>query len=321
MRPILTLFLSLALLGACGDDGGGPVTPPGPNAAVQPTTSPPPTPPPPDPATGTPFAVRGFVVAVDGPRGGNIGIWGAVVTAEDRDTGQIAGSGFSDNSGAYQITGLRGDHYILRVLPPPGYRPPPPQHIARPSAGADAEDVDFSLRYDIPELDDRFDRRFWNELLFDAYDCPTPADCPAWYTSGRAIEELSDRYLRIQANPSPSFYVVTSGFTAAEVASIKAQLPSTVVTLTGDFYYGTIESGPEDRDEIEGWVTIRQGAPEGDEIWCGRAYVGVSAGRDHHRPRPPGRVPSSSGPAARGRTRDGPVPCVFRGADDQERQL
>ena len=49
MRPTLTLFLSLALLGACGDDGGGPVTPPPPNAAVQPTTSPPPAPPAPRP--------------------------------------------------------------------------------------------------------------------------------------------------------------------------------------------------------------------------------------------------------------------------------
>lgn len=34
-----------------------------------------------------------------------------------------------------------------------------------------------------------------------------------------------------------------------------------------------------DRDDIEGWITVRADAPSGDETWCGWAFVGRQSNR------------------------------------------
>lgn len=270
VRAALVLFF----VAACGDPGTTPDSP-----SVQQALSPEPAaaPEPPDPTQGRAFTIRGSILTNTGPGGEGWGIWGAVVQAENRDTGEIDGWDFSDNSGDYSIPGLRGEGYILGVLPPAGYSKPRPQHVDRPS-GSTVRGVDFRLDYETEDPDDRFDRILWNQLLFNAYECPTSHDCPDYYVNGDSIEELPDRRMWIQSDPAPNFYIVTDGFTSREVREIEEEIPSAVLTLTGaSAYYGTIETG-RDRDDIEGWITVRGDSPEGDEEWCGKAWVGNAAG-------------------------------------------
>lgn len=173
------------------------------------------------------------------------------------------------------MTGLRGEGYVLKVLPPVGYGKPRPLHVDRPS-GSTVWNADFLLDYEVAEPDERFSRVMWNQLLFNAYECPTSDDCE--FASGDPWPEIPDRPLFILSDPAPNFYIVTDGFSRSEIRDIEEAIPGTVVTLSGaPGYYGTIETG-RDRDDIEGWITVRAGAPEGDEEWCGRAFIGASSG-------------------------------------------
>lgn len=273
--------LALLLAAACGDPGPG--TPPGsPQIQSPPAQNAEPASgaasPSPEPMQGRAFVIRGSILTGSGPWGEGLGIWGAVIQAENRDTGEIEDVDFSDNEGDYEVAGLRGEGYVLNVLPPAGYGKPRPQHVSRPRTGSSVRGVDFHLDFDVPEPDERFDRVFWNQLLFDAHDCPASDDCPGWFANGDPIGDLSDRRLYIQSDPAPNFYIVTDGFSRQEIQEIEETIPGTVITLSGATgYYGTIETG-RDRDDIEGWITVRAGAPEDDEEWCGRAFLGRSAG-------------------------------------------
>lgn len=139
--------------------------------------------------------------------------------------------------------------------------------------------------------DFRFEKQFWGELAFDAYECPFASSCPNYYESGASIPPLEDRRLYVLAS-QPDFHIRTHDDTgkrqlsSAEVRAIRAKIPEAVAGFTGESWRGRITSGPEDVRR-RGWVTIRasgeQDDPErwetdGDFFTCGRALTGAETG-------------------------------------------
>ncbi len=217
------------------------------------------------------WGVFGIVSADGGP---DYAIVGATVTATNRDTGRVDGRSETGPHGFYAIGGLRGDRYAIDVAPPARYRAVPAVHVNRPASGVSEVSVDFTLPFDGPDVDSRFRRQLWNELAFDAYECPGAGSCPEYYVDGSDSVAIEERVLYILDDPSPNFYIRTGGFSQREVRTVRATIPGAVSDLTGEPFFGTIEEGSADRDQ-DGWITVQS---LDDDDYCGRAWIGRPAG-------------------------------------------
>ena len=158
------------------------------------------------------------------------------------------------------------------------------------SSGAYAMEVRFS---ESVAPDDRFNRRFWDQIAFDAHDCPEEGSCPDYYTDGSASAALEERVLHVLPFTSPSFHIRTHNddgerrLSAAEAGAIRREIAGAVEQLTGGVFRGEITSGSHDVRR-ERWITIRASSEEDDpDLWeaddpehfvCGTAYVGALTG-------------------------------------------
>lgn len=136
-------------------------------------------------------------------------------------------------------------------------------------------------RPDLP-VDYRFDHALWDQLVFDAWDCPSAAACPSSYGSGGPALEVPDRTIRVLPDPQPGVRIVTqrpdgaSAFSESELSGMREAIPAAISALTGTPYIGPIVEETTDRVS-SGWITIvREDFPE--DV-CGRAWVGAIAGR------------------------------------------
>ena len=158
------------------------------------------------------------------------------------------------------------------------------------SSGAYAMEARFS---ESVAPDDRFNRRFWDQIAFDAHDCPGEGSCPDYYTDGSASFALEERVLHVLPFTSPSFHIRTHNddgerrLSAAEAGAIRREIAGAVEQLTGEAFRGDITSGSHDVRR-ERWITIRASSEEDDpDLWetddpehfaCGSAYVGALTG-------------------------------------------
>ena len=129
--------------------------------------------------------------------------------------------------------------------------------------------------------DPRFERAFWQELVFDARDCArnTSEYCRSWHGND-AVEE---RTVRVLSTPSPNFYIRTHDgdgnptFSSSQIATMRREIPRATQALTGHAYRGQITEGKEDR-RSDGWITVQEVEPEMNGA-CGSGGVGLAAGR------------------------------------------
>ena len=96
-------------------------------------------------------------------------------------------------------------------------------------------------------LDPRFQRSFWNELVFDAHDCPDADACPDYFTDGDPIQPLASRHLYVLPSTSPNIYLRTrtptglEGFSTAQLRRLRHIIPEAITLLTGTLFRGQIE--------------------------------------------------------------------------------
>ena len=116
----------------------------------------------------------------------------------------------------------------------------------------------------------QYDDQFWQELIYNAYD-----------GNGRRAEH---EYIWVLDEPLPGFYLWLGDPAGRRVASndwlgwARRNIPRAVESLTGEPYYGQIEGGLANRDEV-GWITIVFDTPphENDSRnYCGAARVGAN---------------------------------------------
>ena len=131
----------------------------------------------------------------------------------------------------------------------------------------------------------RFDRQIWNEIAFDAYECPDAGLCQ----DGSDNPALHDRVLSVLPTTSPSFHIRTANdrgeprMPSATARGIRGVITRAVEALTGQAYDGDITIGEEDVQE-DGWITI-EFVPDEDNpgFWdatvCGKARIGSIRGR------------------------------------------
>ena len=143
--------------------------------------------------------------------------------------------------------------------------------------------------------DPRFDRSFWRELVFDAYDCPetaggrhhtnAPAGCSYVAATG-LVPHVEERSIYVLDTTSPDFYIRTHDdagdptFSRSEITEMRRLIPRTMQALTGDPYVGQIVEGKEDRDQEE-WITVVEVPADAERFKnvCGRARLGFLPGR------------------------------------------
>ncbi len=83
--------------------------------------------------------------------------------------------------------------------------------------------------------------------------------------------------LRVLA-AAPAFYLQTKGLTSESISALAQTTRSVVDAFTGGrFTITTFETGVESRAERAGWVVIEL-VDDPAERWCGKAFVGASAG-------------------------------------------
>ena len=129
----------------------------------------------------------------------------------------------------------------------------------------------------------RFERAFWRELVFNAYDCPGAGSCPDYYADGRPSPAVEGRFIAVLPTTSPNFYIRSHDdqdrrtFADYEISTMRREIPRAVEALTGSRYRGQITEGRPDR-VTHGWITIVQDTTLGPDI-CGRAGLGWLAGR------------------------------------------
>ena len=149
------------------------------------------------------------------------------------------------------------------------------------------------VREEIP-TDHRFVRWFWDQLAFDAYECPNEAACPDYYQSGESILPLRERRLYVLPDPSPDIYIRTErdtggrGFSSSQIRTLRRVIPDAISALTGEPFTGRITEGSADRDR-DGSITIvavraaddrEQWAPDDDgRRRCGQARTGWTNGK------------------------------------------
>lgn len=122
-----------------------------------------------------------------------------------------------------------------------------------------------------PGLGRAYNDRFWQELVYDAYDEPGgPKD-----------------YIWTIDDPLPGFYLWLGDPAGRRVADeswiawARRNFPRAVEALTGERYHGRIEGGLVDRNET-GWITVVFDTPphENDSSgFCGYARIGENPGR------------------------------------------
>ena len=177
----------------------------------------------------------------------------------------------TDFRGRYRFNeDFEEDAYVVSVIPPANYERPEPALIERPRGQPDVE-VNFEVRYD-SITDSRFSRSFWNELAFNAHDCPRSTSCE--FVNGDPVPGVEDRLLYI-LEEHPNFYIRTTDFSRSDVRKIRSVIPDAVRQLTGRSFFGRIEEGTSSR-ERSGWVSVEA---EYDDDACGRAWVGRDPGR------------------------------------------
>ena len=214
------------------------------------------------------FSVGGVVWARSGP---TTAVEDALVGAWNIETDELEVVDRTGRSGRYLLEGLKEDEYEVAVFPPANYEDPPRRRVLKPSSGSPELDLDFTLFYD-PITDARFRRSFWNQMAFNTYECPDGPSCE--FPNGDPYPEVEDRVLYILEDPSPNFYIRTTGFSRSDVRKIRSTIPDAVRQLTGRSFFGDIEEGTSNR-EREGWVTIEA---DEDLEFCGWAWIGADPG-------------------------------------------
>ena len=220
----------------------------------------------------------------------NLILIGSTVRLTDLDGGELPRSQETSLTG-YRFDGLRGDRYRLDAFYP-GYESAS-RSVNRSDPGAPEFEVIFDLEKATGRTDPRFERRFWSELAFDAYECPGEGSCPDYYADGSAIAALEERLLYVLPYTSPSFHIQTHNddgerrLSSAEVGAIRRAIPGAVEQLTGEAFVGGISSGSHDVRQ-DGWITIRASSEEDDpDFWesddpdrflCGTARLGALTG-------------------------------------------
>ena len=142
---------------------------------------------------------------------------------------------------------------------------------------------------------ERFDDRFWRELVYNAHDKPG---------------DLAGRVLWVLPTASPNVYIRTTNLESADVAYMRREIPRIVHQVTGETYTGRVEDGPADV-ERPGWILIRTvtrgTAPEFiTGTSCGYARIGADPGADLDREGL--RLPAVSDTASRARARARALP-------------
>ena len=222
-----------------------------------------------EPADLGPMTVYGIVSARAGPTNR---IRGALVAAIDPETEVFEVVVQTGHQGTYRIENLEGDEYLIAVLPPANYAEPVGQLVQKPTRGEPVVEVNFSLTYD-PITDGRFDRDFWNEFAFNAYECPRSSSCEL--LNGLPYPALEDRFLWILED-QPNYYIRTTGFSASQIRTIRAGIREAHRDLTGVSFFGEIEEGTVSRIDRQGWVSVES---DRDAEYCGYAYIGADPGR------------------------------------------
>lgn len=243
------------------------------------------------------FNIYGLVVTGDGVHD-YTRIQDALVGVTNLSTMEIEDLALTDPLGFYEFKSLQGARYRVDVAAL-GYLPTRPLY-ARSRTDSDAAQLDFWLVPDelSPAVDRRrFRRSFWDEIGFDAYECPDPDDCPDYWQTEEgdllAIAPLLDRLLFVLPTTSPNFHIRTHNdqrerrLSSSWVRRFREAIPAIVSDLTGEHYVGEITSGPNDVDRPS-WITIQASTEaEAPDMWkggddryiCGRARVGAIHGQ------------------------------------------
>lgn len=222
----------------------------------------------------------------------------ALVGVTNLDTLEVEDYFVTSLNGQYRFDSLTGERYRVDAVAV-GYERPYARY-ARSGADYGEIQLDFWLTPDEIVTADlrRFRRSTWDELGFNALDCPEPEDCPEYWTNRegetRPIEPLLDRRLWVLPTTSPNFHIRThndqgrSRISPTWERRIRAAIPGIVSDLTGEPYVGLITTGRKDVDE-RGWITIEASTEsENPELWesddpdrfiCGRARIGAIHGR------------------------------------------
>ena len=222
----------------------------------------------------------------------------ALVGLTSLDTMEMEDFMLSAHNGSYGFRDLPEGRYRVDV-DALGYKAARPQY-ARSGADYDEIQLDFWLTPDelAPEVDRRrFRRSTWSQLGFNAYECPTPDDCPEHWTNQEGetfpISPLLDRYLYVLPTTSPNFHIRTHNdagqvrLSSTWVRRIREAIPEIVSEVTGEPYVGEITSGRNDLS-AQNWVTIEASTEaENPDTWetnddsylCGWARIGATWGR------------------------------------------
>ena len=220
----------------------------------------------------------------------NLLLVGSTVRLTDLDGGDPPRSQETSLTG-YRFEDLRGDRYRLEAFHP-GYESAS-RVVNRSDPGAPDFEVIFDLEKTGVVTDYRFNRRFWDQIAFDAYECPDEGSCPDYYTDGSASAALEERVLFVLPFASPSFHIRTHNddgerrLSSAKAGAIRREIAGAVEQLTGEAFRGEITSGSHDVRR-DGWITIRASSEEDDpDFWeaddaehfvCGTARVGALRG-------------------------------------------
>ncbi|MCY4624078.1 MAG: carboxypeptidase-like regulatory domain-containing protein [Chloroflexi bacterium] len=171
------------------------------------------------------------------------------------------------SDGRYEIPDIFG-HYFLDVTAE-GYDEPPTQEFSCEDADQDLiVERDFTLEAGSPIADPDFIRWFWNQLVFNAFDCQP----------GRCGAPLDQRSSYVLSTSSPDFHIRTHDddderiVSEEKVQQIRAEIPSLVAKITGQPFGGRISDGSQRSGSR---ITI-EFLPEEDlgTDLCGKAGIG-----------------------------------------------
>ena len=135
------------------------------------------------------------------------------------------------------------------------------------------------------EVEDPFDLHMWQEIIFNAYECPTGSNeerCRDLH-GGRGVEDRVTNILPFH----PNFHLVDTSsvrewgarFTFAQRGDVEAAIYDAISQLTGEAFTGRITNGDYVRDEY-GWVDVFAVDANfyDDGNTCGTASVGTFTG-------------------------------------------
>ncbi|MDE0476127.1 MAG: hypothetical protein OXI50_16365 [Gammaproteobacteria bacterium] len=134
---------------------------------------------------------------------------------------------------------------------------------------------------------DPFHRALWEELVFDAFDCPS-GDSSASCARQWGRREVEDRITSVLPS-QPNFHVLTTfrtrfgtfRFTRSDIDTIRDAIRDAVPQTTGERFDGRITTSSTSLRDQSGWVDI---IPIGNDLFesgrgpCGLADVGARNG-------------------------------------------